>query len=207
VMAMQLNEYGYFDGTGAMANGPTADNGDFAFALATAGNYKFQVEIPWFNTSLAGLMGVDETVAVTGEAQTVNLALQVPNFTASFMNDATTAIQWGWINVCQAPGTNWGLHCGTVKDSGGSEIQSNISETGAINLNLHPYISGEEVFSGSWKLWLYPDEYQNAGAAKTGITVTMNADNTAVTEVLSHTGSEITAESDGSYVVTAANPT
>ncbi len=206
VMAMQLNEYGYFDGTGAMANGPTADNGDFAFALATAGNYKFQVEIPWFNTSLAGLMGVDETVAVTGEAQTVNLALQVPNFTASFMNDATTAIQWGWINVCQAPGTNWGLHCGTVKDSGGSEIQSNISETGAINLNLHPYMSGEEVFSGSWKLWLYPDEYQNAGAAKTGITVTMNADNTAVTEVLSHTGSEITAESDGSYVVTAAEP-
>ena len=206
VMAMQLNEYGYVDPTGAMANGPTADNGDFAFALTMAGNYKFQVEIPWFNTSLAGLMGVDETVAVTGEAQTVNLELQVPNFTASFMNDATTPIQWGWINVCQAPGTNWGLHCGGVKDSGGSEIQSNISETGAINLNLHPYMSGEEVFSGSWKLWLYPDEYQNAGVAKTGITVTMNADNTAVTEVLGHTGSAITAESDGSYVITAAEP-
>lgn len=206
VMAMQLNEQGYFDGTGAMANGPTADNGDFAFALSTAGNYQFQVEIPWFNTSLAGLMGVQETVAVTGDAQTVNLALQVPNFTASFMKDANTAIQWGWINVCQAPGTNWQSHCMTVTDSGGTQINSNISETGAINLNLHPYMSGEEVFSGSWKLWLYPDEYQNAGAAKTGLTVTMNADNTAVTQVLGHTGSEITAESDGSYIITAAEP-
>jgi hypothetical protein len=206
VMAMQLNQQGFFDGTGAMANGPTGDNGDFAFALATAGNYKFQVEIPWFNASLAGLMGIQETVAITGEAQTVNLALQVPNFTASFMKDATTAIQWGWINVCQAPGTNWGQHCMSVTDSGGTQIQANISETGAINLNLHPYMSGSEVFSGSWKLWLYPDEYQNAGTAKTGITVTMNADNTAVTEVLGHTGSAITAESDGSYIVTAAEP-
>jgi len=207
VMAMQLNAQGYFDGTGAMANGPTADNGDFAFALTTAGNYKFQVEIPWFNTSLAGLMGVNETVAVTGEAQTVNLVLQVPNFTASFIKDADTAIQWGWINVCQAPGTNWQQQCMSVTDSSGAaQIEGNISETGAINLNLHPYMSGEEVFEGSWKLWLMPDEYQNLGTAKTGVTVTMNADNTAVTEVLGHTGSAITAESDGSYVITAAEP-
>jgi hypothetical protein len=206
VMAMELNEYGYFDGTGAMANGPTTEDGDFAFALTTAGNYKFQVEIPWFNTSLAGLMGVDETVAITGEAQTVNLELQVPNFTASFMKDAETAIEWGWINVCQAPGTNWEQHCMPVTNSGGSEIQSNISETGAIAMNLHPYMSSSEVFSGSWKLWLYPDEYRNAGVAKTGVTVTMNADNTAVTEVLGPTGSVITAESDGSYVITAAEP-
>ncbi len=206
VMAMQLNEYGYFDGTGAMANGPTTEDGDFAFALTTADNYKFQVEIPWFNTSLAGLMGVDETVAITGAAQTVNLELQVPNFTASFMKDAETAIEWGWINVCQAPGTNWEQHCMSVKDSGGAEIQSNISETGAIAMNLHPYMSSSEVFSGSWKLWLYPDEYRNADVAKTGITVTMNADNTAVTEVLGPTGSEITAESDGSFIITAAEP-
>ena len=206
VMAMQLNAQGFFDGTGAMANGPTADNGDFAFALATAATYQFQVEIPWFNTALAGLMGVTENVVVTGAAQTVNLVLQVPNFTASFMKDADTAIQWGWINVCQAPGTNWQLHCMTVGDSSGTQLNSNISETGAINLNLHPYMSSAEVMGGSWKLWLYPDEYQNAGTAKTGITVTMNADNTAVTEVLGHTGSAITAESDGSYIVTAAEP-
>ncbi len=207
VMAMQLNEQGYFDGTGAMANGPSSDDGDFAFALTTAGNYKFQVEIPWYNTSLAGLMGVQETVAVTGEAQTVNLVLQVPNFTASFMKDADTAIQWGWINVCQAPGTNWQQQCMSVTDSSGAaQIEGNISETGAINLNLHPYMSGSEVFSGSWKLWLMPDEYQNLGTAKTGVTVTMNADNTAVTEVLGHTGSAITAESDGSYIITAAEP-
>lgn len=205
VMAFLLGESGYPEGPPS-GEGPTGENGQFAMTLTTAGTYLFMVEIPWFNSSLTGLMGLNQNVAITGDAQVVDFTLGVPNFSGTFMKDETNPVKWGWVNICKSPGTNWQLHCMSYTDSGGGMLNSNIGQTGGIDLQLDPYQNSSQVGGETWRLWLYPDEYENAGVAKTGIDVELNSDNTAVVSVKDSSGNEINAGSDGKYTITAAEP-
>jgi len=195
------------------AEGPSGEGGAYGFALA-AGDYVFRAELPWWDSSLAGFMAAKQQVTVLGPAspQTVDLTLGVPNVSGTFKSATGTPVNWGWVEVCLAPGTDWQIHCQLTTADGGYP-GGNIRENGEFSLNLHPWTRNVETYepdaetAGPFTFTFWPDEFQNSGVAKTIVTVTMDDSETLNKQVASaEVGGVNVLQTDGTLAITAASP-
>ena len=189
---------------GPTAMGPTTrdDTGTFTMAL-TAGDYIFEVDPPWRGG--AGMMRSSTAVTIVSGSNTVSLEIGIPNVSGTFKTADGTAVKWGYMVLCASGGGDnacWGGSAPVASD--GSGIYGNVDDSGGIAIAVNPYVSGDEVFGGTYVLRIEPDPFQNQGTSLTNVDIEMNLGNTGL-ESASVNGVSVLND-DGTITVTAGTP-